>query len=292
MGIGEAGEKLRRSTVQVRCLQDRRGGSSDFSSSGSGVVWDAAGTIVTNAHVVRDQDLTVELWDGRTGKARLDRRDNRRDLAVLRLDSGAVNAGTLHPARAGDSGRLRVGEIVIAVGNPLGFTGALSTGVVHGFGPIHGMGGQEFIQTTARLAPGNSGGPLADVSGNVIGINTMVVSGGLGLAVPISAVRRLLTFGPPVELGVTLRQVGIPGPAPGIALMVLAIAPGSAAEYASLRVGDLLLGSGGRRFTSVDEFREALDEGARAGRITVQFHRGGDRNHREVTVRLVHAAAA
>jgi serine protease Do len=292
MGIGEAGEKLRRSTVQVRCGS----GSSDFNSSGSGVIWDASGTIVTNAHVVRSKELTIEFWDGRTLIARLHQRDNRRDLAVLRPDPAALQAAlqgaALHPACAGDSSRLRVGELVIAVGNPLGFTGALSTGVIHGVGPIHGMGAQDFIQTTARLAPGNSGGPLADTQGNVIGINTMVVSGGLGLAVPSNAVRRLLTLGPPVELGVTLRPVRIAGPAPGIALVVLGVAPGSAAEYASFRVGDLLLGSGGKRFTSLDDFRDALDAGAKAGLIAVQFQRGGDRNQREVTVRLSHAKAA
>ena len=119
MGIGEAGEKLRRSTVQVRCGSS----SSDFNSSGSGVIWDASGTIVTNAHVVRAKELTIELWDGRTVKARLDKRDNRRDLAVLRPDSAAFQAtlqgSPLYPARAGDSSRLRVGELVIAVGNPL-----------------------------------------------------------------------------------------------------------------------------------------------------------------------------
>jgi serine protease Do len=264
MGIGEVGEKLRRSTVQVR---------TGHNGGGSGVVWQASGLIVTNAHVATVADLTVEFWDGRTSRARLDRRDVRRDLALLRVDSG-----NLEPAYRDDSGRIRVGELVIAVGNPLGFVGALSTGVVHAIGP-------KFIETTARLAPGNSGGPLADSNGNVIGINTAVLAGGLGLAVPASAVTRLLNAGPPVELGVTIRPVRIRGPLAGIALLVLGIAPGSPADYASLRVGDLLIGAGGKRFTSPGDLSDALDV-VEGSRVTLQFQRGGDPNRREVTVQL------
>jgi serine protease Do len=139
MGIGEVGERLRRSTVNVRSGQ---------SGSGSGVILDASGAIATNAHVVRSGDLTVELWDGRTAEARLDRRNIRRDLAILRTE-----AGSLEPARSEDSRRVRVGEVVIAVGNPLGFTGALSTGVIHAVGPVHGMGSHEFIQPPFALRP-------------------------------------------------------------------------------------------------------------------------------------------
>ncbi len=276
MGIGEIGEKLRRSTVQVR---------SGANGSGSGVIWNRSGAIITNAHVVRDGDLTVELWDGRTVQARLDRRDNRRDLAVLRAEINGIE-----PAYRDDTRPIRVGEVVIAVGNPLGFTGALSTGVVHGFGPIRGMGAHDFIQTTVRLAPGNSGGPLADSSGNVIGINTAVLFGGLGLAVPATAVRRLLTTAPPVELGVTVRPVRIRGSSGGIALLVLEVAPGSSAEYASLRPGDLLVGSAGRHFASIDDFHALLENATPAA--TIQFLRGDRAHEREVTVRLQHGVAA
>src|SRR5438046_1404283 len=113
MTIGETGEGLRRSTVQVR---------SGANSSGSGIVWpdhdNAPGVIVTNAHVIRSPgkgDLTVEFWDGRTLGAHLEKRDVRRDLAILRVDRTLAT----HPAMPGDSSRLRVGEFVIAVGNPL-----------------------------------------------------------------------------------------------------------------------------------------------------------------------------
>jgi serine protease Do len=277
MGIGEAGEKLRRSTVQVR---------NGRSSSGSGVIWDSAGAIVTNAHVVRSGDITIELWDGRAIPARLDRRDEWRDLAILR-----VEADRLDPAAFGDSSRVRAGELVIAVGNPMGFTGALSTGVIHGVGPVPGMGGQPFIQTTVRLAPGNSGGPLADAAGNVIGINAAIVSGGLGLAVPVNAVRRLMTAGPPAELGVAVRPVRIPGQNGGIALLVLNVAEGSAADYVSLRQGDLLVAAEGRSFESAEDLRDVLDRGTGKS-VTIQFLRGGLAKKREVTIRLSQGMAA
>jgi len=276
MGIGEVGEKLRRGTVQVW---------SGRSACGSGVIRDAAGVIVTNAHVARSEELRVELRDGRALPARLERRDDRRDLAILR-----VHAAGLEPIPTADSGRVRVGELAIAVGSPFGFTGALSTGVVHGIGPVRGLGSQPFIHTTARLAPGNSGGPLADATGNLIGINAMVVAGGIGLAVPAGAVERLLGGGAPVELGVAVRPVRIPGLDRNIALLVLEIAPGSPAEYASLRVGDVLVGAGGTPFSSPGDLRDALDRGA----VTLHFLRGGERRQREVTVRLArpHGLAA
>ena len=273
MGIGEIGERLRRSTVVVRDVVK--------SGSGSGVVWDASGVIVTNAHVAGSGELTVEFWDGRTTQARLDRRDLRRDLAIVR-----VTGGRLEPVAQGDSGRVRVGELVIAVGNPLGFIGALSTGVVHAIGPFPGVGRNEFIQTTARLAPGNSGGRLADGAGNLIGINTAVVSGGLGLAVPANAICRLLSFGPPPELGVTIRPVRIHGPVGSIALLVLGILPGGAADYASLRVGDLLIGADGKRFASADDLQDAMDHAARR-LVTIQFLRGSEKRQREATVQVM-----
>jgi serine protease Do len=169
-GFGEIAESLRRSTVQV-FLNGRAG-------SGSGLVWNRGGLILTNAHVARGSSAEIELWDGRRFPARLLLRDPWRDLAVLR-----TTATDLQPAVIGDSDAARPGELVLAVGNPLGFAGALSTGVVHSVGPIRGMGRQRWIRAGVQLAPGNSGGPLANAQGQVIGINTAIVEG-LGVAAP------------------------------------------------------------------------------------------------------------
>ena len=276
-GIGEVGERLRRSTVEVRT----RGGG------GSGVVWETRGVIITNAHVVGGAaEAVIRLWDGRELSARVVRRDRGRDLAQLQV--GALG---LEAAPVGDPGGLRIGEMVIAVGNPMGFVGALSTGVVHAVGPLWGAGDLPFVQATVRLAPGNSGGPLAIASGNVIGINTMIVSGGLALAVPASDVESFLAAAPPVELGVTVRAVRIPDAPSGIGWLVLEVAANSPADRASLQVGDILTGANGRPFDGLGDFAQAL-RGGSGGRLSIRFRRGKSPREREVTVQLVQGLAA
>ena len=170
--FGEVAERLRRSTVQVLSGEGQRG-------SGSGVIWGADGLIITNAHVARSPMAQVQLWDGRQFEARRIAYNSRRDVAALRiLESG------LPAAVVGDSNTARPGELVIAVGNPLGFSGALTTGVIHSIT-------KDWLCASVRLAPGNSGGPLANAQGDVIGINTAVVYG-LGMAVPSRDISRFL----------------------------------------------------------------------------------------------------
>jgi serine protease Do len=261
-GFGEISERLRRSTVKV--FTGRRQGL------GSGVIWNADGLIVTNAHVTRHSDAQVELWDGRQLPARIATRDPRRDLAALR-----VAAPGLEPATQGDSSALRPGELVIAIGNPLGFAGALSTGVVHSIGAIPGLGRGSWIRADVRLAPGNSGGPLANAQGNVIGINTAVVNG-LGIAVPANYAAEFVRRGPRPALGATVRSVSA-------GLMILELESGGAAEAASLRPGDVLL-------ISADDLTDALDSGC--GLLRLQFVRGDPRKVREVAVQLERRAEA
>ena len=277
-GFGELGEALRRSTVQIR---NRRG-----SGGGSGVVWNANGLIVTNAHVIgRAEAASVELWDGRTFEAEVKARDERRDLASLR-----IHAGQLQPATIGDSSRLRAGELVIAVGNPLGFTGAMSTGVIHAAGPMNGLGRRTWVQAGIRLAPGNSGGPLADSLGRVIGINTMIVSGGLALAVPVNTVRAFIDAGPSAGLGVTVRPVRVPQRRK-LGLLVLEVNPGGPADAASLMAGDILTGADGTDFSAIDDLSDAIERSA--GRLlALRFMRGGLDRTREVRVDLAWKVAA
>jgi len=261
-GFGEISERLRRSTVRV--ISGRGPGF------GSGVIWNAGGTIVTNAHVVMHGDQHVELWDGRRFPARVTSRDSRRDLATLK-----ISAANLEPATAGISGTIRPGELVIAVGNPMGFAGAVSTGVVHSVGRMAGMGRQSWILANVRLAPGNSGGPLADAEGRVIGINTAIVNG-LGVAAPSDAARDLLQFGPRPSLGVVLRPVSL-------GLLVLQVEDGGAAAEASIKPGDLLL-------SNMDDLNDALDSGREA--VHLQFLRGDRKRVRETVVRLARRAVA
>src|SRR5258708_1860110 len=172
MGIGEVGELLRRSTVQIRGTSPRR------ESAGSGVIWDAEGTIITNAHVLGKGTHLVELWDGRSLPAEIKTRDDQRDLAKLKLATIGL------PAAAFRSQPVRPGELVVAVGNPLGFTGALTTGIVHAAGPFPGLGRRPWVQAAIRLAPGNSGRSPAGAAGQLVGINTTVLSSGIALPIP------------------------------------------------------------------------------------------------------------
>jgi serine protease Do len=260
-GFGEVAERLRRSTVQV--FDDpRRGG-------GSGVVWKSEGLILTNAHVARGGETEVLLWDGRRLPARVTARDARRDLAALRVDATGLEAAVLT-----DSDAVRPGQLAMAIGSPLGFAGALSTGVVHSIGPFPNMGRQSWIRAAVQLAPGNSGGPLANALGEVIGINTAVANG-LGLAVPSNAAVRFVARGAPPRLGVTLRPSRE-------GLVLLEIERGGAAEAASLRPGDVLL-------DSYDDLSDTLASGEDVVRL--RFLRGS-RRVREAFVRLAGRAAA
>jgi serine protease Do len=267
--FGEVSERLRRSTVQVAPPGRGQG-------AGSGVIWGADGLIVTNAHVARGAEAKVSLWDGSTHSATVLSRDPRRDLASLRIAAAGLPAAT-----PGDSDALRAGEIVIAVGNPLGFVGALTTGVVHSL-----PNRRRWVAADVRLAPGNSGGPLADAHGRVVGINTMI-AGGLALAVPSNAVGEFLRGGsfqpkPGPVLGVTIQPIPLRNGAFGF--LLLKVDPGSAAETASFMIGDLLTGAGGRPFAAVDDLHAALASSGET--LDLQFLRGDRRATRTTTIRL------
>jgi len=211
-GLEELANRLRASTVQII---SQHGG-------GSGIVWGAKGTIVSNAHVVRGKEATILFPNGEKRPSKVIRRDGQSDLAVLTGVPGLAPAATI-----GDSSRLRPGQMVIAVGNPLGFTGAVSSGV------IHATGGR-WVQADVRLAPGNSGGMLANTEGEVVGINTMVYRG-LGLAIPsneAAAFVRNESFR--VRLGIEMMPVSGKW-------MVVGIERDSLAQRAGVQLGDVLL---------------------------------------------------
>jgi serine protease Do len=285
-GFGEIAENLRRSTVLVHA--GPRG-------NGSGVIWSSDGVIVTNAHVARRAQLRtqlgVQLWDARELDATLVSSDPVRDIAMLR-----VNAKNLPAASAADSSRVRPGELAIAIGNPLGFVGALTTGVIHAVGPLPGLGPQSWVQAGVRLASGNSGGPLADAAGRVIGINTMV-AGRLALAIPSNAVSDFVSGahanreGNDGWLGVTLYPVEVPRSgnraAKVFGLVVLEVEPGSPAARGSILPGDILLGTEGKPFGLLEDLSRALrGEGPRLLRL--EFLRGDYTRIRHVTIQLGH----
>jgi len=170
--VGSVAAWLRQITVRVG---GRRG------AHGSGVIWLPKGLIVTNAHVAAAQVHEVEFADGRRAQGWLVARDPQRDLAALAVSAPFLPAASIRSARG-----CRAGELVIAVGNPIDGDGAVCTGIIH-----RPAGNRPFLFADIRLAPGNSGGPLADAQGNVIGINSAIINS-LGCAVTSDAVAEFL----------------------------------------------------------------------------------------------------
>jgi serine protease Do len=262
---------LHHCTVQVR---------SSHSGGGSGVIWHSDGLIITNAHVARDERVTVELSDGRVIDAVRTSVDPRRDLALLRIEASDLPAVTV-----GDSDALRVGELVLAVGNPQGVVGALTTGIIHEVGPTDAQNRQRWVMADVRVAPGNSGGPLANARGQVIGINTMI-AGGLAFAVPSNEVERFLKGGSRPYFGVTLRPVQVLLENKRIlGLLVLEVASGSLAMTAGLMLGDVLIGACGQRFNTPDDLVNVLENAEPGESLPLEFLRKGKLYHRNAIAR-------
>lgn len=259
---------LRRATVQVR---DGRGGA------GSGIVWQPDGLIVTNAHVVRGAWVEVELEDGAVLTATVDQRDDSRDLTTLR-----VAATDLPAAPIGDSDQLRVGELAIAIGNPLGLVGAVTAGIIHALPDPEAD--RLWVQADVRLAPGNSGGPLINASGYVIGVNSMIVNG-LAIAIPSNAVSQFVQqAGHRPLLGVTLHPVRLGRGYRGqLGLLVLEVTANSPAEGVLLP-GDVVLGVNGEPLQSPWSLSALISRSLPGARLTLDQLRDGC--IRSVTVTL------
>lgn len=257
-------EDLRRSNVQIR--GSRMG-------VGSGVIWSSDGVIITNDHVVSTRGKTeVELADGRVLMATITAKNTQRDLVALKVD-----ANDLPAAQIGDSENLRVGELVLAIGNPLGLMGAVTTGIIHTLGTTE-FSRRNWIQADIKLAPGNSGGALANVQGQVIGINTMIVNS-RGFAVPSNVVQQFVSNYPDRPyLGVTLQPVLVAfNCRPGFGLLITEVEAGSPAETAKLQVGDVLIGVRGIPFHKPNELFRILENSHVGDGITLNFQRDGRR---------------
>ena len=246
--------------------------------AGAGVIWGEEGLVLTNHHVVGGGRVQVVLHDGRTFEAEVVRRGRDLDLALLRLDEAP---GDLPATPVGDSDKLRVGELVYAIGHPWGRLGAVTAGIVSGLGVARGPGGRaRYVQSDVTLAPGNSGGPLLNARGEVVGINAMIF-GRLALSIPSNAAdawladagqrrRRLDVKVLPVELTASLRRAN--REAAGAGLMIAAVEEGPDGR-AGLLVGDILLGIGEETPAAAETL---LDEIARAGdAIRLRVMRGG-----------------
>ncbi|WP_376789363.1 S1C family serine protease [Thermoflexus sp.] len=234
---------------------------------GSGFFITPDGYLLTNSHVIRHiRDPEVTLIDGRTFPARLIGEDPYTDLAVLRVERG----GTFPAARLGDSSRLRLGQLVVAIGNPLGFHFTVSAGIISGLGrALQGPGGQvieDIIQTDAALNPGNSGGPLVDSRGEVIGVCVATILGAENIAFAIPSdtaewVAALLIKEGRIRrayLGIVVQIRPIAWPASATGLEILEVDPRGPAAQAGLQEGDVLIRIGEQPVKSLGELHRFL----------------------------------
>src|SRR5829696_1391004 len=279
-------------------------GSASGRGGGSGVILgsdEQAATAVTNSHVVRGlsrrsgrsgggSSLRVALADGTTVPAEVLGADLPSDLAVVRFEP----EGEFAVAPLGEAHNLVVGQLVVAIGSPLGFQRTVTAGVVSALGrSIRGEGGrliENVVQTDAAINPGNSGGPLADTSGRVIGINTAIIGGaqGIGFAVPVSSAFRRVVFSLVTEgrvrrayLGVVVESRQARGEFEGGA-GVRNIAPNSPAERAGVKPGDVIIGLKGEPVHSNDDLLNLLDASSIGQDATLRVLRG----NRELSLRV------
>ena len=266
-------------------------------STGSGFVIDPSGLIVTNAHVVESAgQIQVRLADGRRFPATVVGRDSRVDLALLKIEG----ASRLTVLPLGDSNRLRVGELVLALGNPFGLEQSVSFGIVSRKGaPLTvAAPGFDFIQTDAAINPGNSGGPLVNVSGEVIGVNSMAArNGSIGFAIPSNLVKMLLpqlaTKGR-VDWGwlgvaiaeVTEDDIGRLKLREPKGVLVRSVMPGEPADKGGMRADDVILGIDGTRLETPRDLQRVVSSTPVGKRVRVVLLREGQETELEVTIGL------
>jgi S1-C subfamily serine protease len=277
-------------TPKVASLRVPAGDGRRGESQGSAVVFTPDGFLLTNAHVVGSSGHGTALFsDGTSGPFTVVGADPLSDLAVLRADGG-----TPRPAELGEADELVVGQLVVAVGSPLGLAGSVTAGVVSALGrslPTRSGSAarlvEDVIQTDAALNPGNSGGALADARSRVIGINTAVAGVGLGLAVPINATTRRIIAALLRDGRVRRAYLGVvcvPAPVPAAlrerlgrtdGLRVAEVVANGPAARAGLRVGDLLLSAGGSPVTKAQDLQRLMFSDAIGRPLAITVMRNG-----------------
>lgn len=290
-GLAEMIEQAQASVVQVR--RGDRG-------AGTGVIWQAKGGIITNHHVIAHagSKILVELRDGRTLEARIVDSDPTLDVALLN-----VPADDLTAVPFADSSKLRVGELVFAIGNPWGQRGVVTAGIVSALSKVKMRNSNrqlEYIKSDVRLAPGNSGGPLLNAQGHVIGINAMIMGGDLSVAIPSNVVSTWVAQLPlaRITLGVQIQPAELPtkiqqelANEQTLGLLVVGIVEGGLAELAGLLVGDVLIDIENKPLGDAATLRAVLVQSSSQETVRLRVLRGGVVQEIHVALRTQEQAA-
>lgn len=275
----------------------QRRGFPEFRGAGSGVIITPDGYILTNSHVVRGVGkIEVRLQDGRTLGARVMGEDPHTDLAVIRVSEASLPCADL-----GDSNTLRAGQLVVAIGNPLGFQATVTAGVVSALGrTLRAESGriiENIIQTDAALNPGNSGGPLVDFQGRVVGINTAVIMGSQGIcfAIPVNTARWVTSqliregrvrrsylgvSGQPVQVD---RRLALEFALKDAGVRVVEVQPNTAAQLAGIITGDIIVKAGDSAVATPDDLQRILGKHPVGELLAIEVLRGSER--RSLTAR-------
>ncbi|HEX6109006.1 MAG TPA: trypsin-like peptidase domain-containing protein [Ktedonobacteraceae bacterium] len=290
-GLAEMIEQAQASVVQVR--RGDRG-------AGTGVIWQAKGGIITNHHVIAHagSKILVELRDGRTLEAQIVDSDPTLDVALLN-----VPADDLTAVPFADSSKLRVGELVFAIGNPWGQRGVVTAGIVSALSKVKMRNSNrqlEYIKSDVRLAPGNSGGPLLNAQGHVIGINAMIMGGDLSVAIPSNVVSTWVAQLPQarITLGVQIQPTELPtkiqqelANEQTLGLLVVGIVEGGLAELAGLLVGDVLIDIENKPLGDAATLRAVLVQSSSQETVRLRVLRGGVLQEIHVALRTQEQAA-
>ncbi|MFN0174158.1 MAG: S1C family serine protease [Saprospiraceae bacterium] len=283
--------KVQKPENQQNRQRQAPGGNGQNAGSGSGFVISTDGFVVTNSHVVNGAThIEASLPDGRSFHARTVGDDVSTDIAVVKID-----AENLMPARFGDSNKLQVGQIAIAIGNPFGFQYSVTAGVVSALGrTLRTQTGRlidDVIQTDAALNPGNSGGPLVDSFGRVIGVNTAVILPGQGLCFAVASNLAKLVVGKLILEGRVRRGMlgigaqAVPLPSKWLnaleintkgGIQVQSVESGGSADKAGLRAGDIIVQFEGKPVDSIDTLHKVLDEASIGRSISLWVLRDGN----------------
>jgi S1-C subfamily serine protease len=296
--VGEVAEAVVHIQVQKRSADPRSGKMRVMPASGSGFIISTDGFVVTNNHVIEmAEDIKVSLADGRTVNAELKGADPSTDIAVLKIDGAGLKALVF-----ADSEKLRPGQIAIAIGNPLGLQHTVTAGVVSALGrTLRANNGRlidDIIQTDASLNPGNSGGPLVNSFGQVIGVNTATIASAQGLCFAVSSNLAAFVAGKLIMegrvkrayLGVAGQVVDLTGrmvaanrleKATGV--YVYEVVADQPVRNNSIRMGDIIVSFNGKPVGSVDELHQLLTAGVIGQNVEMEVLRGGHK----VTLRVI-----